>query len=91
VVYYRVGRYKAALDALERSYGESEGDLAAGTLLFLALCHARLGDAAQARDCYDRALRWLQDHRDGLTTQEREELDAFQAEARHVLKKGAKP
>jgi tetratricopeptide (TPR) repeat protein len=91
VVYYRLGRYKQALAALERSFGESQGDLAAGNLLFLALCHARLGDAAQAKDCFDRALRWLQQHGDELGAQQREELDSFQAEARAVLEKGGKP
>ena len=91
VVYYRLGRYERALVALERSLRESKGTKAPFNLLFLALCHARLGDPAQAQDCYDRALRWLQDHWDGLTAQEREELDAFKAEARPVLEKGAKP
>jgi serine/threonine protein kinase/tetratricopeptide (TPR) repeat protein/WD40 repeat protein len=91
VVYYRLGRYEPAVIALERSLRESKGSKAVFNLLFLALCHARLGDAAQARDCYDRALRWLQEHRDELGAQEREELDGFQAEARAVLEKGGKP
>jgi WD40 repeat protein/Tfp pilus assembly protein PilF len=91
VVYYRLGRYEPAVVALERSLRESKGAMAAPDLLVLALCHARLGDAAQARDCYDRALRWLQDHRAELGAQEREEVDGFQAEARAVLEKGGKP
>jgi tetratricopeptide (TPR) repeat protein len=91
VVYYRLGRYKQALAALERSFGESQGDLAAGNLLFLALSHARLGDAIQARNCYDRAVGWLREHRDELESQEQEEVDAFQAEARAVLDKGTNP
>jgi WD40 repeat protein/tetratricopeptide (TPR) repeat protein len=91
VVYYRLGRYEPAVVALERSLRERNSAMAAPDLLVLALCHARLGDAAQARDCYDRALRWLQEHRDEMWAQEREEADAFQAEARAVLEKGGKP
>jgi serine/threonine protein kinase/WD40 repeat protein/tetratricopeptide (TPR) repeat protein len=91
VVYYRLGRYEAAVIALERSLRESKGGMPVYNLLVLALCHAPLGDAAQARDCYDRALRWLREHRDELPARQRDELDAFQAEARAVLEKGDKP
>jgi tetratricopeptide (TPR) repeat protein len=92
VVYSRLGRHEPAVIALERSLRESKGrSQAAYYLLPLALCHARLGDAVHARDCYDRALRWLQEHRDELPKQDREDLAAFQAEARAALGKGAKP
>jgi Tfp pilus assembly protein PilF len=91
VVYYRLGRHEPAVIALERSLRESKGRSPAYNLLPLALCHARLGDAAHARDCYDRARRWLREHRHELPKQNREELGAFQAEARAALGKGAKP
>jgi serine/threonine protein kinase/WD40 repeat protein len=91
VVYYRLERYRPAVEALERSLRESKGRKAAYDLLFLALCHAGLDDAIQARDCYNRALRWLQEHRGELAARERKELDAFQAEARAVLQKDGKP
>jgi hypothetical protein len=47
------------------------------------MCHRRLGDAARARDCFDRAVRWRRDR--PLSVHEAEELDDFRAEAGRVL------
>jgi hypothetical protein len=96
VAYYRVGKYPEAVAALEKTLlpGWRKGG---GTLVlacnpyFLATCHARLGDAAKAKDCYDRAVRWMQEQQSKLPAEEQKELIAFRAEAEAVLQKASKP
>ena len=51
------------------------------------MCHARLGDSAKAKDCYDRAVKWIQEHQDQITPEWAEELKAFRAEADVALGK----
>jgi len=50
VVYYRLERYGPAVEALERSLRETQGDSAGHDLFVLAMCHARRGEAAAAKD-----------------------------------------
>jgi WD40 repeat protein len=90
VVYYRLGRYEPAAAALERSLHESKGAHAAYDLFVLAMCHARRGDAVKAKDCYDRAVQWVQERQGKLDPRESQELTAFRAEA-EALVKGLKP
>jgi tetratricopeptide (TPR) repeat protein len=85
VVYYRLGQYPEALVKLEQSLRESQGEAAAFNLFFLAMCHARRGEAAQARDCYQRALDWMQAPQNNWEPGWKEELDAFRAEAAALL------
>jgi hypothetical protein len=47
----------------------------------------RLGDAAKAKDCYDRAVTWIHEHQNQVTPEWAEELKGFQAEAEVVLAK----
>jgi tetratricopeptide (TPR) repeat protein len=89
VVYYRFGRYEEATATLERSARHSHDH--AADLFFLAMCHARRGDPAKAKDCCGRAVQWVQDRHGKLAKEDVEELNAFRAEAEILLKKGARP
>jgi uncharacterized protein HemY len=84
LVQYRNGQYAAAVVALEKSLTASKGEFAGFDLLFLAMCHARLGAPAKARDCFDRAVTWC-DGKKGLADHHVQGLKAFRAEAEAVL------
>jgi tetratricopeptide (TPR) repeat protein len=91
VVYYRLAKYKESLAALEHGIEPDKGGATAFDLFFLAMCHHRLGDADKARECYDRALKWVQERQAKLRPQESEELTAFRAEAEAELAKVSRP
>jgi tetratricopeptide (TPR) repeat protein len=82
---HRTGRLAEAIPVLERSLRAGNGQADAFDLFFLAMCHHRLGDAARARDGYDRAARWFQESKARLPAAWVEELRAFQAEADALL------
>jgi eukaryotic-like serine/threonine-protein kinase len=58
-VCYRTGNYEKAIEHLERSLKESNGEAAGFNLFFLAMSYHRLGDFLKARDCHTRALTWI--------------------------------
>ena len=90
VAHYRMGQYEQAIEILEQSLRESEEKFAAYDLFFLAMCHACRGQATEAKECNERAVRWVQEQRDRLRAEAKKELDAFRAEADAMLRQGAK-
>jgi hypothetical protein len=89
VAFYRVGRYKQALEALRRATAldtARRGGPTPTELTFLAMTHWQLGDKSQARSWYDKAVQWMD-----MNQSKDEELIGFLAEAAELLDvKGAK-
>jgi tetratricopeptide (TPR) repeat protein len=79
VAQYRAGDYRAAVVALEKSCGLSEGG-DSFDWFFLAMAHWRLGEREQARTWYDQAVARMDKHRP-----QSEELIRFRAEAAELL------
>jgi tetratricopeptide (TPR) repeat protein len=62
VAQYRAGDAKAAAEALETALPLRDGG-DASDWLFLAMAHWRLSDQAAARDWYDKARSWIDQHK----------------------------
>jgi serine/threonine protein kinase/Tfp pilus assembly protein PilF len=86
VARYRAGDWKAAVAALDKSAGRSQGGSAVDHL-FLAMAHRQLGDPDKARQCYDQAVRWMEKNKEALEKDRPrgEELRRFRSEAEEVL------
>jgi serine/threonine protein kinase/tetratricopeptide (TPR) repeat protein len=85
VAHYRVGDWEGACAALEKSVTlyarhSEHARLESFSTFFLALAHARLGHAAEARRWYDRAVRWMDQYQP-----EDQELRRFRAEAEELV------
>jgi serine/threonine protein kinase/Flp pilus assembly protein TadD len=55
--HYRLGDWAGAIAAAEKALAKNKGDAQAG--LILALAHVRLGHLEQARQWYEKVVRWL--------------------------------
>jgi tetratricopeptide (TPR) repeat protein len=84
VALYRAGHYAEAISVLEQSRAAGKGEFDAFDLFFLAMAHHRLGHGKQARDRFDRALRWWAE-RKNLPAQYVQELTSFRTEAEALL------
>jgi tetratricopeptide (TPR) repeat protein len=83
VAQYRLGQYEEAIPTLERSLQHNSAP--AFDLIFLAMSHARLRQPAKAKDCFERAVNWIQEHEVNLPPNWRTEFAAFRTEAQAVL------
>jgi WD40 repeat protein len=83
VAYYRAGHLPEARDCFVKNL-EAPQPYSGFDQFFLAMCQQRLGNAAAARDCFDRAVAWRK-AQTNLPPSWARELDAFEAEAREAL------
>jgi uncharacterized protein HemY len=86
VVYYRLGRWDEAVEALQAAARANRDGPTAFDLFFLAMTYRQTGQQQKARECYDQAGRWWH-AQTGLAAYEVAELRAILAEADAVLAK----
>jgi tetratricopeptide (TPR) repeat protein len=80
VAHYRAGEWKAAVEALNKSMGLTKG----GSIIdwfFLGMAHWRLGERDKARQWYEKAVQWMEQH-----NPKNDDLRRFRAEAEELLK-----
>ncbi len=86
VCYYRLGRYRDALAALEKSQLSGRGQLDGYDLYVMAMCYMRLDETAKCHQYMARARDWQKNTK--LTPHEKDELDRFRTEAEVMVGAG---
>jgi tetratricopeptide (TPR) repeat protein len=84
-VYYRVGRYRDAVEALRPNLRDQQDLALAFDLYFMAMSHHQLGNRDRARDCFDLAQRWASSQKDLTLPPYSDWLKAIEAEAETLL------
>jgi tetratricopeptide (TPR) repeat protein len=79
VAQYRAYEYSSAVESLLKSTERRAGG-DAGDFFFLAMAHWQLGNKDEARQWYDRSLKWISDH-----SSTDEKLIRFQGEAEATM------
>jgi tetratricopeptide (TPR) repeat protein len=89
VVYYRLGRFKEAVECLEPNLSRQEDSGLAFDLYFLAMSHYMLGDVSRARELLTWANRWteLDTHKEKISFDQLAELASFRQEAEQLIGK----
>ncbi len=77
---YRAENWKASIAALKKSMEFYSGGNS-GDWFFLAMAHWRRGDPMQARQWFDRAVKWMDQYQP-----KNEELSRFRAEAEELIR-----
>ncbi len=86
VAQYRAGDFTAAITSLNKSLElDIDGTGFPSNAIFLAMVHWELGEQAEARSWFDKAQKWVNEHK---STDE--ELRRFQAEAEGILGENSK-
>ena len=81
---YRAGRFSEGRDVLQASLASGPWDMSCVDLFILAMCHKQLGEAAEARAAFLRAVAWRDQPGDRFATT-KDEIAEFEAEARWLL------
>ena len=84
VVEYRAGQYTKAIATMGRSLAAGHGRDDGTDLFLMAMAHHKLGHRETARDCYDRAVRWLAGQK-SLSAEEAMDVATLRAETEAVL------
>jgi WD40 repeat protein len=82
---YRLGRYRDAANAFEKSATEDKGEHAAFVNYFLAMTYHRLGEATKAKTCLEQTIRWHDAHQAALPVAWQKLLQSARAEAEALL------
>jgi Flp pilus assembly protein TadD len=82
VAQFRTSQWQAAIDTLTKAEELHPGVYFAHNVLFIAMSHWQLGDREAARQWYEKAVAWLDEHPDSEFD---EELRRFCIEAKELI------